>query len=81
MVEPTIFYNYRLVQEQRVRNRLKKRKERTDKKAEQEEITQIDETEEAPSEPLPEVPVAEPDTPIKPDDFGFGETYEENPFF
>jgi len=81
VVEPTIFYNYRLVQEQRVRNRLKKRKERTDKKAEQEEITQIDETEEAPSEPLPEVPVAEPDTPIKPDDFGFGETYEENPFF
>ena len=81
VVEPTIFYNYRLVQEQRVRNRLKKRKERADKKAEQEEITQIEETEEAPSEPLPEVPVAEPDTPIKPDDFGFGETYEENPFF
>ena len=81
VVEPTIFYNYRLVQEQRVRNRLKKRKERADKKAEQEEITQIEETEEAPSEPLPEVPVAEPDTPIKPDDFGFGETYEENAFF
>lgn len=81
VVEPTIFYNYRLVQEQRVRNRLKKRKERADKKAEQEENTQINETEEAPSEPLPEVPVAEPDTPIKPDDFGFGETYEENAFF
>ena len=81
VVEPTIFYNYRLVQEQRVRNRLKKRKKRADKKAEQEENTQINETEEAPSEPLPEVPVAEPDTPIKPDDFGFGETYEENPFF
>ena len=81
VVEPTIFYNYRLVQEQRVRNRLKKRKKRADKKAEQEENTQINETEEAPSEPLPEVPVAEPDTPIKPDDFGFGETYEENAFF
>ncbi|NBJ95446.1 hypothetical protein [Parablautia muri] len=83
VVEPTIFYNYRLVQEQRVRNRLKKRKERADKKESETETVdnKATETEEAPSEPLPEVPVAEPDTPIKPDDFGFGETYEENPFF
>ena len=81
ITEPTIVYNYRLVNEKRAYNRNKKRESRANKKAEQEEITQIEETEEAPSEPLPEVPVAEPDTPIKPDDFGFGETYEENPFF
>lgn len=81
ITESVIFYNYRLVQEKRVYNRNYKRKQRADKKAEQEENTQINETEEAPSEPLPEVPVTEPDTPIKPDDFGFGETYEENPFF
>ena len=80
VVEPTIFYNYRLVQEQRVRNRLKKRKERADKKAEQEENTQVEETEEAPSEPLPEVKTVSDDTSFS-DNFGFGEVADNEEFF
>lgn len=80
VVEPTIFYNFRLVQEQRVRNRLKKRKERADKKTGQEENTQTNEIEEAPSEPLSEVKTVVDDTSFS-DNFGFGEVADNEEFF
>lgn len=85
VVEPTIFYNYRLVQEQRVRNRLKKRKERADKKESETETVdnKATETEEAPSEPLPEVEVksVSDDTNFNDDNFGFGEVVDNEEFF
>lgn len=78
VVEPIIFHNYRLVQEKRVYNRNYKKSQRANKKAE--ENTQIEETEEAPSEPLSEVKAVQDNT-IFNDEFGFGKAVTNEDFF
>ena len=78
LTEPTVVYVFKLVQEQRVRNRKKKRKERANKKAETKKDN--NKTEEAPSEPLPEVKAVSDDTSFS-DNFGFGEVVDNGEFF
>lgn len=77
VTEPTVVYNYRLVNEKRAYNRNKKRESRANKK---EENTQTNEIEEAPSEPLPEVKTVVDDTSFS-DNFGFGEVADNEEFF